>query len=195
LRSASAPRRFAVESAAADDDAHIVGQLWGAVPAVFDERSERFADARGELKQLLDEREWRAASKTTLNAHYTDAAIAQTMWDVVTEVGFGADRDPVRVLEPGCGAGTFIGLAPAVVTAKDSALFGVELDPTTAAIAKHLYSHADIRQESFADTRIPRSYLDLAIGNVPFGKVQLHDPCTTPVTIRCTTTSSSSRSP
>jgi predicted RNA methylase len=80
------------------------------------------------------------------------------------------------VLEPGCGAGTFIGLAPAAVTAKDSALFGVELDPTTAAIAQHLYPHADIRQESFADTRIPRSYLDLVIGNVPFGKVQLHDP-------------------
>jgi N12 class adenine-specific DNA methylase len=149
---------------------------WGAVPAVFDERSERFADARSELKQLLDEREWRAASKTTLNAHYTDAAIAQTMWDVVTEAGFADDREPVRVLEPGCGAGTFIGLAPAAVTAKDSALFGVELDPTTAAIAQHLYPHADIRQESFADTRIPRSYLDLVIGNVPFGKLALHDP-------------------
>ena len=80
------------------------------------------------------------------------------------------------MLEPGCGAGTFIGLAPAAVTAKDSALFGVELDPTTAAIAQHLYPHADIRQESFADTRIPRAYLDLVIGNVPFGKVALHDP-------------------
>lgn len=146
------------------------------MPAVFDERSDRFADARGELKQLLDEREWRAASKTTLNAHYTDAAIAQTMWDVVTDAGFGADREPVRVLEPGCGAGTFIGLAPAAVTAKDGALFGVELDPSTAAIAQLLYPHADIRQESFADTRIPRDYLDLVIGNVPFGKVALHDP-------------------
>jgi N12 class adenine-specific DNA methylase len=149
---------------------------WGAVPGVFDERSERFADARGELKQLLDQREWRAASKTTLSAYYTDAALAQTMWDVVTEAGFGADREPVRVLEPGCGAGTFIGLAPDAVTAKDSALFGIELDPTTAAIAQHLYPHADIRQESFADTRIPSSYLDLVIGNVPFAKVQLHDP-------------------
>jgi N12 class adenine-specific DNA methylase len=149
---------------------------WGAVPAVFDERSDQFADARSELKQLLDEREWRAASKTTLNAHYTDAALAQTMWDVVTDAGFGADREPVRVLEPGCGAGTFIGLAPAAVTAKDSALFGVELDPTTAAIAKRLYPHADIRQESFAATLIPRAYLDLVIGNVPFGRVALHDP-------------------
>ena len=149
---------------------------WGAVPAVFDEHNDRFADTRAELKQLFDEREWRAASKTTLNAHYTDAAIAQTMWDVVIDAGFGTDGAPVRVLEPGCGAGTFIGLAPATVMAKDGALFGVELDPTTAAIAQHLYPHADIRQESFADTRIPRDYLDLVIGNVPFGKVALHDP-------------------
>jgi len=168
----------AADRTASADEQQVLARWsgWGAVPAVFDERSERFADARAELKQLLDEREWRAASRTTLNAHYTDAAIAQTMWDVVAEAGFGADRAPVRVLEPGCGAGTFIGLAPAVVTAKDSALFGVELDPTTAAIAKHLYPHADIRQESFADTRLPRDYLDLVIGNVPFGKVALHDP-------------------
>jgi SAM-dependent methyltransferase len=148
---------------------------WGAVPKVFDDADEQFAGERAELKQLLDEREWRAASKTTLNAHYTDAALAQAMWDLVTDGGLGAAGQPVRVLEPGCGAGTFIGLAPDVVTAKDSALFGVELDPSTAAIAQHLYPGADIRQESFADTRLPGCYLDLVIGNVPFGKVALHD--------------------
>ncbi|MBN9618657.1 MAG: hypothetical protein J0H43_02855, partial [Actinobacteria bacterium] len=49
---------------------------WGAVPKVFDEDAEQFAAARAELRSLLDEREWRAASKTTLNAHYTDAALA-----------------------------------------------------------------------------------------------------------------------
>jgi hypothetical protein len=168
---------------------------WGAVPGVFDERSERFADARGELKSLLDEREWRAASKTTLSAYYTDAAIAQTMWDVVTEAGFGGDREPVRVLEPGCGAGTFIGLAPAAVTTKGSALFGVELDPTTAAIAKHLYPHADIRQESFADTRIRAPTSTWSSATCRSAKSNSTIPSTTRATIRCTTTSSSSRSP
>ena len=149
---------------------------WGAVPAVFDERSEKLAAARTELRTMLDEQQWRAASKTTLNAHYTDAALAKTMWDVVTDAGFGADAEPVRVLEPGCGAGTFLGLAPTFASARGSLLLGVELDPTTAAIAAHLYPHADIRQESFATTRIPRGHLDLVIGNVPFGKVALHDP-------------------
>ncbi len=53
------------------------------------------------------------------------------MWDArCSELGF----DGGRVLEPGSGAGIFIGLAPA-----GAAMIGVELDPTTAAIAQALY--------------------------------------------------------
>ena len=55
-------------------------------------------------------------------------------------------------------------------------LVGVELDPTTAQIARALYPDADIRAESFAHTRLPDAYFDLAIGNVPFADVRLHDP-------------------
>lgn len=75
------------------------------------------------------------------------------------------------MLEPGCGAGALLGLAPAVGTE----LIGVELDPSTAAIAAALYPHADIRSQSFADTRIQAGSIDLVIGNVPFGKIALHD--------------------
>ena len=54
------------------------------------------------------------------------------------------------MLEPGCGAGIFLGLAP-----PRRQLVGVELDPTTAQIARALYPDADIRTESFAHTRLP----------------------------------------
>ncbi|WP_375481062.1 helicase-related protein [uncultured Jatrophihabitans sp.] len=152
---------------------------WGAVPKVFDETDEQFAAARAELRSMLDEREWRAASKTTLNAHYTDAGLAQAIWDVVAEHGLdtaaATGGRPLRLLEPGCGAGTFLGLAPDLARDTDAAVFGVELDPTTAAIAQHLYPQAQIRNESFADTRMPRDYLDLVVGNVPFGDIKLHD--------------------
>jgi len=67
------------------------------------------------------------------------------------------------VLEPGCGAGTFLGLAPAAATE----LIGVELDPTTAAIAAALYPQADIRAESFAATRLPVGSVELTVGNAP----------------------------
>ena len=65
---------------------------WGAVPKVFDEADQQFAAARAELKTLLEVSEWRAAAKTTLNAHYTDAALAAVMWDAVRE---GGSRRPL----------------------------------------------------------------------------------------------------
>ncbi len=75
------------------------------------------------------------------------------------------------MLEPGCGSGTFIGMAP-----EGARMVGVELDPTTAAIARGLYPQADIRGESFATTRFPRGHFDAVVGNVPFADVSLHDP-------------------
>ncbi|WP_217706116.1 hypothetical protein [Verrucosispora sp. NA02020] len=144
---------------------------WGAVPGVFEGRVDhrdhaRFAAARDQLRQVLDEREYAAAERNTLNAHYTDAAYVQAIWDAVTGLGFqGGD-----VLEPGCGPGTFIGLAP-----DGARLTGVEVEPVTAGIAAALYPHATIRTESFADTRAPAGAFDLTIGNVPFGKFVLAD--------------------
>jgi N12 class adenine-specific DNA methylase len=139
---------------------------WGAVPAVFDEQRSEWAGAREQLRELLDEDAYAAARRTTINAHYTDPAIADAIWQTVHDLGF----DGGRVLEPGCGAGVFLGLAP------DSAqLTGVELDPSTAAIARVLYPHADVRAESFAATRLPDGYFDLVVGNVPFADVRLHD--------------------
>ena len=74
------------------------------------------------------------------------------------------------MLEPGCGSGNFIGLAP-----PGARMLGVELDPVTAAIAARLYPDAEIRCESFADTRLPEGHFDLVIGNVPFSSARLHD--------------------
>lgn len=89
------------------------------------------------------------------------------IWSALERLGF----DGGEVLEPGAGAGTFIGLAPAAAV-----MTGVELDSVTAAIAAGLYPHATIRSESFADSRFPRHNFDAAIGNVPFANVALHDP-------------------
>jgi N12 class adenine-specific DNA methylase/predicted RNA methylase len=143
---------------------------WGATPTLFDERAKyagRFAGERAELQALLGADGYRAARTTTLNAHYTDAAYVQVIWDAVTRLGFSGGT----VLEPGCGSGNFLGFAPL-----GARLVGVELDPTTAQIAQALYPDAEIRAESFADTRLPEPGFDLVIGNVPFGSHKLHDP-------------------
>ncbi len=142
---------------------------WGAtgVAQVLDEDRAEFAADRDRLRELLSPAELDAARLTVLNAHYTDAAVAAEMWAGLAGLGFESGR----VLEPGCGAGTFIGLAPV-----GAAMTGVELDPTTASIAGLLYPAATIRSESFAETRFPTGYFDGAIGNVPFANVVLHDP-------------------
>jgi SAM-dependent methyltransferase len=160
---------------------------WGAVPTVFDPARAEFATERAALRQLLDEQGWQAAARTTLNAHYTDAALAAAVWDVLGEAGFAESAG--RVLEPGCGSGTFLGLAPDSV----KQLVGVELDPTTAAIAAALYPHAEIRAQSFADTRLPTGHFDLAIGTCPSPRRCCTTRCTTPAGTACTTTSSSRR--
>lgn len=86
---------------------------WGAVPGVFEARTDhrdhaRFAAAREQLRQLLDEREYAAAERNTLNAHYTDAAYVRAIWDAVTSLGFeagtcwnpAADRAPSSAWHP-----------------------------------------------------------------------------------------------
>ncbi|MGM7774499.1 helicase-related protein [Arthrobacter sp. KNU-44] len=137
---------------------------WGAVPQLFDK--DDWAAERAQLAGILSEREYAAASRTTTNAYYTDAAIVKEIWSAVEGLGFSGGE----VLEPGSGAGTFIGFAP-----EGARMTGVELDPLTASISRGLYPHASIRAESFADTPITSSSFDLAVGNVPFSKNALYD--------------------
>ena len=139
---------------------------WGAVPEVFDEQRGEYAWVREQLSGLMSEADLAAARRTTLNAHYTDAALVQAIWKAVGSLGFTGGR----VLEPGCGSGNFIAFAP-----PGASVTGIELDPVTAGIAAALHPHAEIRAESFADTRDREGAYDLAIGNVPFGKAVLRD--------------------
>lgn len=144
---------------------------WGALPGIFESRSNhpnyaKYAVERAELHGLLTDAEYAAAERTTINAHYTDLTYVTAIWEAAAGLGF----DGGTVLEPGCGAGIFIGLAP-----EGARAVGVELDPVTAGIAAALYPNAEIRTESFADTRAPAGAFDLTVGNVPFADVKLHD--------------------
>ncbi|WP_272910410.1 DEAD/DEAH box helicase family protein [Streptomyces mexicanus] len=158
---------------------------WGSVPTVFldepdpDEpiyapggewegrfeadhaRWESYDRVRSELRELLDPFEWRAASRAVLSAHYTPQGVAEAMWQGLAAYGF----DGGEVLEAGCGSGAFFGVAP-----ENARLTGVEVDPTTAAIAARIYPHANVLAESFADTDAPVGTFDLVIGNVPFAQ-------------------------
>ena len=70
------------------------------------------------------------------------------------------------MLEPGCGIGNFMSMAPAPMR-----FIGVELDSVSGRIARALHPGQDIRIENFRDARLPP--LDAVIGNVPFADVKL----------------------
>ena len=85
-------------------------------------------------------------------------------WQAVPALGFGGGR----VLEPGCGSGNFIAFAPAGASDRRRA------GPGDRGHRGPLYPYAEIRAERSPTAPTGRSY-DLAIGNVPFGNMVLHD--------------------
>ena len=158
---------------ATDDEQQILARWsgWGAVPQILDRSNDAFGELRDQLRELLADDEYRAAEASILNAHYTDPAVAAQMWSALVQAGF----DGGRVLEPGCGAGTFIGLAPS-----DAVMVGVEADPLTARIAAALYPDAQIRSEGFETTRVAENAFVATVGNVPFGDFPVYDPAHNP---------------
>ncbi len=116
-----------------------------------------------ELKTLLTQAEYDSAKRTTFNAFYTSPTVIAAMHEALTRLG--VPKGAV-VLEPGCGTGNFMGLAP-----QGMRFIGVELDSLSGRIARSLHPGADIRIENFRDTRLPE--IGAVIGNVPFADVKL----------------------
>ena len=117
----------------------------------------------GELKALLTPEEYDSAKRTTFNAFYTSSTVIRAMHDALARLGVPANA---LVLEPGCGPGRFLYLAPPGMR-----FIGVELDSISGRIARTLHPGADIRIENFRDSRLPA--IDGVIGNVPFANVKL----------------------
>ena len=118
-----------------------------------------------ELNSLLSPEEYDSAKRTTFNAFYTSSTVIKAMFEALTRLGVPKSA---CVLEPGCGPGRFLILAP------DGMRFiGVELDSISGRIAKALHPEQDIRIENFRDSRLPENQIDAVIGNVPFADVKL----------------------
>ena len=142
---------------------------WGGIPEVFDENKSEWKREFEELKSLLTPEEYEAARGSTLNAHYTSPTVIRAIYEAVGGMGFEGGR----VLEPSMGVGNFFGLLPENMA--NSRLYGVELDSITGRIAKQLYPKADVTVAGFETTNRPGFFV-LAVGNVPFGQYQVHDP-------------------
>ena len=142
---------------------------WGGLSMAFDENNAAWAEEFKELYASLSPEEYRAAKESTLTAFYTPPVVIKAMYEALDRLGFSQGN----ILEPSCGTGNFFGLLPENMAG--SKLNGVEIDPLTGEIAKHLYQKAKIAVEGFEDTKLPDNHFDVVIGNVPFGDIRVND--------------------
>ncbi|HSX83643.1 MAG TPA: N-6 DNA methylase, partial [Candidatus Saccharimonadia bacterium] len=112
------------------------------------------------LQALLTPEEYASARRSTSKAYYTSPIVMRAMHEALHRLGVPADA---TVLEPGCGIGNFMSLAPEAMR-----FIGIEQDSVSGRMAKALHPEADIRIENFRDTRLPIDRIDAVIGNVPF---------------------------
>lgn len=118
-----------------------------------------------ELRSLVTDEELASARRTVFNAFYTSPTVVRAMFEALGRLGV---PDDATVLEPGCGSGNFLGLAP-----EGMKFVGVELDSLSGRVARARFPGHDIRIESFRDTRLPEGSVDAVIGNPPFADVKL----------------------
>ena len=142
---------------------------WGGLADAFDETKAAWETEYLELKTVLTPEEYAAARASTLNAHYTQPIVIESMYQVLENLGFTKGN----ILEPSMGVGNFFGMLPENLN--QSKLCGVELDSISGRIAKLLYPDANIQIKGFEKTDYPNDFFDVAIGNVPFGAYKVND--------------------
>lgn len=144
---------------------------WGGLASAFpNPETGKFKDGweqRGnDLRDMLTPSEYRAARRSTRNAHFTSEVVVNFMWDAVRRLGY---RNGLA-LESSMGSGNFVGLMPDDIAAR---FIGVEYDSITARLAGALYPQATVLHSGFQDVPLPDGTFDLNIGNPPFGSESL----------------------
>ena len=153
-----------------DDDIRALAAYagWGGAQKAFEEdgADPAWSEINTRLSELLTDAEYADARSSTLTAFYTPRPVVDAMWQALGKAGFGQDpKHPDMVLEPGCGTGNFIRSTPA---GSSYGFTGIEADPISAGIARHLCTDDDIINNRMERTGLPTDAFDLAVGNVPY---------------------------
>lgn len=153
-----------------DDDIRALAAYagWGGAQKAFEEDGDdpAWGEINTRLSELLTDAEYADARSSTLTAFYTPRPVVDAMWQALGKAGFGKDpKHPDMVLEPGCGTGNFIRSTP---VGSSYGFTGIEADPISAGIARHLCADDDIINNRMERTGLPTDAFDLAVGNVPY---------------------------
>lgn len=139
---------------------------WGGQSDAFGESPKgEWAAVQAALKDRLSEKDYSEARASTLTAFYTPDGVADTMVSALGRLGVGA-HGHASILEPGCGTGSL--MAAIERAGIDATVTGVEVDPTSAAIARILHPSQTVVNAPLEDCVIPAGSFDAVVGNVPY---------------------------
>ena len=136
-------------------------------------------DRGDHLRRLTTPEEYDAIVQNRRSAHYTTPEVIEGVWGGIGAMNaLGKGSGPggsLRILEPSAGSGRFIGLGPASLV-DESSVTAVEKDNLTGRILRAAYPAAQVHVGGFEEAPVADDAYDLAISNVPFDSVGVHDP-------------------
>ena len=157
------------ESFATEQEQEILAKFsgYGGLKTLFVD--DKYETDRLRLENLVGKENYENLMQSSETAFYTPDDMIVRMYQGLTQMGV-TYKDRVYALEPSCGIGKFISLAPA-----NFEFEAVEKDTLTATIAKMLHPNVKIYNCGFEEVETYRQY-DVVVGDPPFsGDIKIHD--------------------
>ncbi len=126
-------------------------------------------EAYKELRQTLNDEEYRAAKATVLTAFYTPIEMVRIEHEALRRLGVLGGR----FLGPSAGVGNYASAAG--LYEKDVAWQFVEKDIVSGQILKALFPNQRVHIGGYEETKFADSFFDFAIDNVPYGDINITD--------------------
>lgn len=142
---------------------------WGGLAQAFAAHpTGQWLKAADRIEDALPAEALTAAREQVDTSFFTPKSVTDAVFTLLASTGFRGGS----ILEPGCGSGAFMGSAPAEW---DVAWTGIDVDPTSARIARLLNPGSTILTGALEKTPLRDDFFDVAIGNVPFSPVRISD--------------------
>ncbi|WP_376843601.1 Eco57I restriction-modification methylase domain-containing protein [Campylobacter coli] len=129
---------------------------------------EKYKDIKNELFDLVGEKYFKELKDSSDSAYYTPDFVIKNMYLGLENFGV-SKNEKIKALEPSCGIGRFVSLAP-----NNYEFEAIEKDTITATIAKFLHPNVKIYNSSFEKVNFTKEY-DVIIGNPPYGNSNIKD--------------------
>ncbi|EFS9252251.1 hypothetical protein HWS73_001216 [Campylobacter upsaliensis] len=139
---------------------------YGGLKALF--YDDKYEKEKDELLKLVGVKYFKELRDSSVSAFYTPSFIVNAMYERLLKLGL-SKNEKVKALEPSCGVGIFMSLAP-----ENFEFEAVEKDTLTATIAKFLHPKVVIYNKGLEEVKFNKEF-DLVVGNPPYAKESIYD--------------------